>query len=45
MRERVFKPTPRFRSLEELNHWLLDECIVYAKRTKHPELKDKTIWA
>ncbi len=44
MRERVFKPTPRFRSREELNHWLLDQCIVYAKRTKHPELKDKTIW-
>jgi DNA replication protein DnaC len=31
-------------SLVELNAWLADQCIAYAKRTKHPEFKDRTIW-
>jgi hypothetical protein len=29
---------------EELNAWLLDRCIAYAKAHKHPELPDCTIW-
>ena len=28
----------------ELNAWLEDQCIAYAKRTKHPEFKERTIW-
>jgi hypothetical protein len=32
------------KSLTELNAWLEDQCIAYAKRTKHPEFKDRTIW-
>ena len=31
-------------SYEELNAWLLDRCIAYAKAHKHPELTDRTIW-
>ena len=31
-------------SLVELNAWLEDQCIAYAKRTQHPEFKDRTIW-
>jgi hypothetical protein len=31
-------------SLAELNAWLEDQCIAYAKRTKHPEFKDRTVW-
>jgi hypothetical protein len=31
-------------SLAELNAWLEDQCIAYAKRTRHPELKDRMIW-
>jgi len=31
-------------SLVELNGWLEDQCIAYAKRHKHPEFKDRTIW-
>jgi len=27
-----------------LNAWLEDQCIAYAKRTRHPEFKDKTVW-
>ena len=28
----------------ELNVWLEDQCIAYARRTNHPEFKDRTIW-
>ena len=31
-------------SLIELNGWLEDQCIAVAKRTRHPEFKDRTIW-
>jgi hypothetical protein len=32
------------KSLAELNAWLADQCIAYARRTQHPEFKDRTIW-
>ena len=32
------------KSYDELNAWLLDNCVAYAKANKHPELPDKTIW-
>jgi hypothetical protein len=31
-------------SYDELNAWLLDRCVAYAKAHKHPELGDRTIW-
>ena len=31
-------------SYDELNAWLLDRCVAYAKAHKHPELTDCTIW-
>ena len=31
MRERFFTPRLRFKRLDELNAWLLDKCIAYAK--------------
>ena len=34
----------RFKSYAELNSWLEDRCIAYAKANKHPEMRDKTIW-
>ena len=40
----MFRPKPRVASLAELNGWLEDQCIAYAKRHQHPELKDRTIW-
>ncbi len=44
MRERFFTPRLRVKSLEELNVWLLDKCVAYAKAHKHPEQTDQTIW-
>jgi transposase len=44
LRDQLFRPKPRVASLAELNAWLADQCIVYAKRTMHPEFKGLTIW-
>jgi len=44
VRERFFTPRLRFRSYEELNAWLLDRCVAYAKAHRHPELADRTVW-
>ena len=44
LRDHLFRPKPRVTSLAELNGWLEDQCIAYAKRTKHPEFKERTIW-
>jgi DNA replication protein DnaC/transposase len=44
VRERFFTPRLRFKNLDELNAWLLDQCIAYAKARHHPELTHQTIW-
>jgi len=44
LRDQLFRPKPRVKSLIELNAWLEDQCIAFAKRTRHPEFKDRTIW-
>src|SRR5262244_312914 len=44
VRERFFTPRLRVASYEELNAWLLDRCVAYAKAHKHPEFADCTIW-
>ncbi|BDA84000.1 transposase [Aureimonas sp. SA4125] len=44
LRDQIFRPKPKVASLEELNAWLEDQCIAYAKRTRHPEFKDRTVW-
>jgi hypothetical protein len=44
VRERFFAPRLRVKSYDELNTWLLDQCIAYAKAHKHPEIPEKTIW-
>jgi hypothetical protein len=44
VRERFFTPRLRVKSLNELNAWLLDKCVAYAKAQPHPEERDKTIW-
>ncbi len=45
VRERFFTPRLRVASYEELNAWLLDRCVAYARVHKHPELIDRTIWS
>src|SRR5271169_6851464 len=44
VRERFFSPRLRVKSYDELNAWLLDQCVAYAKAHRHPELRDQTIW-
>jgi len=44
VRRRVFVPRPKFGSFAELNAWLEDRCIAYAKANRHPDIPDKTIW-
>ncbi|MBB6251386.1 transposase, partial [Nitrospirillum iridis] len=44
VRERFFTPRLRVASYEELNGWLLDQCIAYAKAHRHPEQRDRTVW-
>jgi hypothetical protein len=43
-RERFFTPRLRFKNYGELNAWLPDKCIAYAKMHHHPELAGQTIW-
>jgi transposase len=44
IRERFFTPKVRVKSFAELNDWLLERCVAYAKASKHPEFKDRTVW-
>src|SRR5271154_4239772 len=44
VRERFFTPRLRVKSYDELNAWLMDKCIAWAKVHPHPEQPDRTIW-
>jgi transposase len=44
VRERFFTPRLRVRSYAELNAWLLDRCVAYAKAHPHPERPGQTVW-
>jgi transposase len=44
VRERFFTPRLRFQSYQELNSWLLDRCVSYAKTHTHPEIPGRTVW-
>ena len=44
IRERFFVPRLRVKSYAELNAWLLDRCIAYAKAHRHPELREQTVF-
>jgi transposase len=44
VRERFFTPRVRVKSYEELNAWLVDQAVAYAKAHPHPEFRDRTIW-
>jgi hypothetical protein len=44
VRERFFTLRLRVASYDELNAWLLDRCVAYAKAHRHPELTDLTVW-
>ena len=40
-RQRFFTPRLRFKSYEELNAWLLDHCVAWAKAHRHPEVRTR----
>ena len=44
VRERFFTPRLRVKSFEEMNAWLLDQCVAYARGHPHPERREQTIW-
>ena len=44
VRERFFTPRLRFKTYDEMNGWLIDKCIAYAKAHRHPELTEQTVW-
>ncbi|MDX2144607.1 MAG: IS21 family transposase [Rhodospirillaceae bacterium] len=44
VRERFFTPRLRVKNYEELNAWLLDQTIAYAKAHKHPDAPERTVW-
>jgi transposase len=44
VRQRFFAPRLRVKSYEELNAWLTDQCVGWAKAHRHPEAREKTIW-
>src|ERR1700678_437243 len=44
VRERFFTPRLRFKTYDELNAWLVDKCIAYAKAHPHPERPEQTVW-
>ena len=44
VRERFFTPRIRVKSYEELNTWLLDRCLSYAKAHRHPEFRERTVF-
>jgi transposase len=44
IRKHFFAPRPSFKTLEDLNGWLADRCVAYAKQQAHPERTDKTVF-
>ena len=44
VRERFFSPRLRVKTYDELNAWLLDQCVAYARAHRHPEQRDPTVW-
>jgi hypothetical protein len=43
IRRRFFVPRPKFKSYADLNAWLEDRCLAYARANKHPALRDRSI--
>lgn len=43
-RDAFFKPIIRGADLDEINALLAERTLNYAKKTRHPEFKDRTIW-
>ena len=44
IREQFFTPRLKFKTYDELNAWLTDKIIAYAKTHPHPERPERTVW-
>jgi hypothetical protein len=44
VRQRFFAPRVNVKSYEELNAWLEDRCVAWAKAHRHTEMPERTIW-
>lgn len=44
-RNRFFKPMLRFETLTDLNHWLEEQCRLWAATMAHPVQRDRTVQA
>ena len=44
LRQRLFTPRLRFADYAELNAWLLERCIAYARGKAHPEQPGRTVF-
>jgi transposase len=44
VRQRLFRPRPRFEDLAALNAWLESQCGELARRRRHPEQRERTVW-
>src|SRR5260370_1990577 len=43
LRDQMFRPKPRVKSLTVLNAWLENQCLAFAQRTMQPEFKVRSI--
>jgi hypothetical protein len=44
VRQRLFRPRPKFPDLGALNAWLESQCLELAQRRAHPEIRGATVW-
>jgi transposase len=44
VRQRLFRPRPKFAHLDALNAWLESQCLELAQRRAHPEIGGRTVW-
>ena len=44
LRQRLFVPRRHVKSVDELNLGLEDDCIAFAKQTRHPDDRERSVW-
>jgi hypothetical protein len=44
VRDRFFTPRLRFKTYDDLDAWLMDRRIAWAKVHPHPENPEQTVW-
>ncbi len=44
VRRRFFIPRPKVRDFSELNEYLRERCLQWAKSHPHPDFKDQSVW-